>query len=101
MRVSAYAIVEVPMLTTRLQSDSLGQYLLLPPGYEFAEPERELTVQRVGDTITMFPTPRTREEVLAVLHGQSEPFQRVTRAQFVKLLRRGWWRRMFVLRRNA
>lgn len=83
------------MVTTRLQSDDEGQYLVLPPGCEFAEPERELTAQRIDDTIIMFPTPRTRDEVLAVLDRQSEPFQRLTRAHFAKLLRRSWWRRVF------
>ncbi len=83
------------MTTTRLMSDSLGQYYLLPPGCEFAEPERELTLQRVGETIAIFPTPRTRVEVLAVLDGLPEPFQKATRAQFGNLLRRGWFWRLF------
>jgi hypothetical protein len=81
------------MATTRLLTDSIGQYFLLPQGCEFAEPERELTLQKVGETIAIFPTPRTRDEALAILNGQPEPFQRVTRSQFAKLLRRGWLRR--------
>jgi hypothetical protein len=89
------------MVTTRLQSDSLGQYILLPPGCEFAEPERELTLQRVGETIAAFPTPRTRDEVLAILDGQAEPFRAATRSQFAKLLRRGWLRRIFLRKGRA
>ncbi|MDR3449545.1 MAG: hypothetical protein P4M15_07350 [Alphaproteobacteria bacterium] len=82
------------MATTRILTDSLGQYFLVPPGCEFAEPERELTLQKVGETIVMFPTPRTRDDVLAVLVDMPEPFQAITRANFAKLLRRGWLRRM-------
>ncbi len=77
------------MATPRLLTDSLGQYFTLPAGCEFAEPERELTLQKVGETIAIFPTPHTRDEVLAILDSQPKPFRAASRSKFAKLLRRG------------